>query len=209
MPPKHEHVLTCNLSRRQRALYDEYMGRSETRSVMSGGNFMGVINVLMQLRKVRGVVWWGGFWVLKLLVQGRVLACVCSEGVCARGGMRCGVGAGAAAQGGCVVSAHHTHFSVGMGSLTRGYGRCVLMQLRKVGRWLVCAVRVFARGRAASLGDKGCVVCGVGAKSSSSCRQPLPSAGQTPNHFEPWLLLPLPLLLAVVCDAGVQPPRPV
>jgi hypothetical protein len=52
MPPKHEHVLTCNLSRRQRQLYDEYMARSEIRSVMTGGNFMGVINVLMQLRKV-------------------------------------------------------------------------------------------------------------------------------------------------------------
>jgi len=54
MPPKHEHVLTVNLSRRQRQLYDEYMARSETHAVMSGGNFMGVINVLMQLRKVRG-----------------------------------------------------------------------------------------------------------------------------------------------------------
>lgn len=64
MPPKHEHVLTCNLSRRQRQLYDEYMARSEIRSVMSGGNFMGVINVLMQLRKVspgeRGVDIWRG-----------------------------------------------------------------------------------------------------------------------------------------------------
>jgi helicase SWR1 len=54
MPPKHEHVLTCRLSKRQRALYDEYMGRSETRNVLSGGNFMGVINCLMQLRKVGG-----------------------------------------------------------------------------------------------------------------------------------------------------------
>lgn len=53
MPAKHEHVLTCNLSKRQRQLYDEYMGRSETRAVMSGGNFMGVVGVLMQLRKVR------------------------------------------------------------------------------------------------------------------------------------------------------------
>lgn len=52
MPPKHEHVLTCNLSKRQRQLYDEYMARSETRSVMAGGNFMGVVGVLMQLRKV-------------------------------------------------------------------------------------------------------------------------------------------------------------
>lgn len=52
MPAKHEHVLTCRLSKRQRQLYDEYMERAETRDVMSGGNFMGVINVLMQLRKV-------------------------------------------------------------------------------------------------------------------------------------------------------------
>lgn len=43
----------------------EYMGHSETRSVMSGGNFMGVINVLMQLRKVGHAV----------------LACVWREGV--------------------------------------------------------------------------------------------------------------------------------
>ncbi|WIA20226.1 hypothetical protein OEZ85_006067 [Tetradesmus obliquus] len=52
MPAKHEHVLTCRLSKRQRQLYDEYMSRSETRAVMSGGNFMGVVGVLMQLRKV-------------------------------------------------------------------------------------------------------------------------------------------------------------
>jgi helicase SWR1 len=55
MPAKHEHVLTCRLSKRQRQLYDEYMQRSETRAVMSGGNFMGVVGVLMQLRKVRDV----------------------------------------------------------------------------------------------------------------------------------------------------------
>ena len=55
MPAKHEHVLTCRLSKRQRQLYDEYMSRSETRAVMSGGNFMGVVGVLMQLRKVRSV----------------------------------------------------------------------------------------------------------------------------------------------------------
>lgn len=48
----HGHLLLCRLSKRQRQLYDEYMARAETRAVMSGGNFMGVINVLMQLRKV-------------------------------------------------------------------------------------------------------------------------------------------------------------
>jgi SNF2 family DNA or RNA helicase len=68
MPPKHEHVLTCNLSKRQRALYDEYMGRSETRAVMSGGNFMGVINVLMQLRKVRRVCYTGGCGCLRAVL---------------------------------------------------------------------------------------------------------------------------------------------
>lgn len=59
MPAKHEHVLTCNLSKRQRQLYDEYMGRSETRAVMSGGNFMGVVGVLMQLRKVCSCIYIG------------------------------------------------------------------------------------------------------------------------------------------------------
>jgi helicase SWR1 len=70
MPPKHEHVLTCNLSKRQRQLYDEYMGRSETRAVMSGGNFMGVINVLMQLRKVCVRVCGGGEHAVVLVLLG-------------------------------------------------------------------------------------------------------------------------------------------
>lgn len=56
MPAKHEHIITCKLSKRQRQLYDEYMARAETRAVMSGGNFMGVINVLMQLRKVGAIL---------------------------------------------------------------------------------------------------------------------------------------------------------
>lgn len=81
MPPKHEHVLTCNLSKRQRQLYDEYMGRSEIRSVMSGGNFMGVINVLMQLRKVRHKHRFQGLGCLGPDVGGRpafdVSACRC------------------------------------------------------------------------------------------------------------------------------------
>jgi helicase SWR1 len=33
-------------------LYEEFMARSSTRKAMSGGNFMGMMNVLMQLRKV-------------------------------------------------------------------------------------------------------------------------------------------------------------
>ena len=43
----------CRLSRRQRRLYDEYMTSGETRSTLAGGNFMGIISCLMQLRKVR------------------------------------------------------------------------------------------------------------------------------------------------------------
>lgn len=52
MPRKHEHVIYCKLSKRQRVLYEDYMSSSETRKTLSGGNFMGMMNVLMQLRKV-------------------------------------------------------------------------------------------------------------------------------------------------------------
>lgn len=52
MPPKHEHVIRCRLSKRQRTLYEDYMASSETRSTLSSGGFLGIINVLMSLRKV-------------------------------------------------------------------------------------------------------------------------------------------------------------
>lgn len=86
MPSKHEHIVTCTLSRRQRELYDEFMSRTKTRETIaagkalaivscpcahalavcvvgladiasnpqlfSPGNYMNVINILMQLRKV-------------------------------------------------------------------------------------------------------------------------------------------------------------
>ena len=53
MPGKFEHVVKCQLSRRQMFLYEEFMARSSTRKSMDGkGNFMGMMNVLMQLRKV-------------------------------------------------------------------------------------------------------------------------------------------------------------
>eukprot|EP00884_Botryococcus_braunii_P006564 jgi/Botrbrau1/15909/Bobra.40_1s0091.1 len=51
LPQKHEHVVHCRLSKRQRQLYDEYLASSGTTSVLSSGNFLGIINVLMQLRK--------------------------------------------------------------------------------------------------------------------------------------------------------------
>lgn len=52
LPQKHEHVIYCRLSKRQRQLYDEYLASSDTTAVLSSGSFLGIINVLMQLRKV-------------------------------------------------------------------------------------------------------------------------------------------------------------
>lgn len=53
MPKKYEHVVLCRLSSRQRFLYEEFMSRSSTRAALSGSNMMSMMNVLMQLRKVR------------------------------------------------------------------------------------------------------------------------------------------------------------
>jgi hypothetical protein len=44
--------LANRLSRRQRLLYDEFMSRAETRDTLGSGSFLGVIGILMQLRKV-------------------------------------------------------------------------------------------------------------------------------------------------------------
>lgn len=68
LPAKYEHLVYCRLSKRQRFLYDEFMARSETKEILSSGNFLskrdpallspksdiaaGVVNCLMQLRKV-------------------------------------------------------------------------------------------------------------------------------------------------------------
>ncbi|KAF0712621.1 Aste57867_4757 [Aphanomyces stellatus] len=52
MPGKFEHIVMCSLSKRQRYLYEDFMARSSTRKALHGGNFMGMMNVLMQLRKV-------------------------------------------------------------------------------------------------------------------------------------------------------------
>eukprot|EP01117_Protostelium_nocturnum_P005176 TRINITY_DN1884_c0_g1_i1.p1 TRINITY_DN1884_c0_g1~~TRINITY_DN1884_c0_g1_i1.p1 ORF type:complete len:2185 (-),score=786.74 TRINITY_DN1884_c0_g1_i1:61-5742(-) len=52
LPPKFTHVVPCKLSKRQRFLYEEFMQQSATRDTLSSGNFMGIVNVLMQLRKV-------------------------------------------------------------------------------------------------------------------------------------------------------------
>ena len=53
MPGKYEHIIKVQMSRRQMFLYEEFMARSSTRTALKkGGNFMGMMNVLMQLRKV-------------------------------------------------------------------------------------------------------------------------------------------------------------
>ncbi len=52
LPGKFEHVLMCKLSKRQLYLYEEFMARSSTKSAMSGANYLGMMNILMQLRKV-------------------------------------------------------------------------------------------------------------------------------------------------------------
>ena len=52
LPGKFEHIVMCKLSRRQQFLYEEFMSRTSTRSMMTGGGFMGMMNILMQLRKV-------------------------------------------------------------------------------------------------------------------------------------------------------------
>jgi helicase SWR1 len=52
MPAKYEHVEFCRLSKRQRELYDGFLSRSDTRETLSSGNYLSIINCLMQLRKV-------------------------------------------------------------------------------------------------------------------------------------------------------------
>ncbi|KAF2996541.1 swr1 complex component [Neopestalotiopsis sp. 37M] len=52
MPAKYEHVEFCRLSRRQRELYDGFLARTDTRQALASGNYISVINCLMQLRKV-------------------------------------------------------------------------------------------------------------------------------------------------------------
>lgn len=52
MPEKHEHIVYCRLSKRQRYLYDDFMGRGKTKETLASGNFLSIINCLMQLRKV-------------------------------------------------------------------------------------------------------------------------------------------------------------
>lgn len=52
MPAKYEHVEFCRLSKRQRELYDGFLARSDIKETLASGNYLSIINCLMQLRKV-------------------------------------------------------------------------------------------------------------------------------------------------------------
>ena len=52
LPRKHEHVIYCRLSKRQRNLYEDFIASSETQATLASANFFGMISVIMQLRKV-------------------------------------------------------------------------------------------------------------------------------------------------------------
>jgi len=52
MPAKYEHIVYCRLSKRQRYLYDDFMSLAKTRETLASGNYLSIINCLMQLRKV-------------------------------------------------------------------------------------------------------------------------------------------------------------
>ncbi len=51
LPPKSEVVITCRLSKRQRQLYEDFMAASSTKATLASGSYLGMMNVLMQLRK--------------------------------------------------------------------------------------------------------------------------------------------------------------
>ncbi|KAI9122384.1 hypothetical protein K1719_007073 [Acacia pycnantha] len=52
LPMKHEHVIYCRLSKRQRNLYEDFIASIETQATLASANFFGMISIIMQLRKV-------------------------------------------------------------------------------------------------------------------------------------------------------------
>eukprot|EP00400_MALV-I_sp_L67-5_P000198 gene198-425_t len=52
MPMKYEHVMRAPLSKRQRALYNEFIERRQTQSTVGTNDYLGMMNIMMQLRKV-------------------------------------------------------------------------------------------------------------------------------------------------------------
>ncbi|GFS95916.1 helicase domino [Nephila pilipes] len=52
LPKKYDHVVMCKLSNRQKCLYDDFLSQTKTKEMLATGNFLSMINILMQLRKV-------------------------------------------------------------------------------------------------------------------------------------------------------------
>ena len=52
LPSKKEHIIFCELSRRQKYLYDEYINTDITQDTLKKNDYFSIMNVLMQLRKV-------------------------------------------------------------------------------------------------------------------------------------------------------------
>ncbi|KAF2286311.1 hypothetical protein GH714_013745 [Hevea brasiliensis] len=52
LPMKHEDVIYCRLSKRQRNLYEDFIASSETQATLASANFFGMISIIMLLRKV-------------------------------------------------------------------------------------------------------------------------------------------------------------
>ena len=52
LPTKTEYLIKCPLSRTQKYLYDEFINRDSTKKSMNSQDFIGLMNILMQLRKV-------------------------------------------------------------------------------------------------------------------------------------------------------------
>ncbi|KAF1347585.1 SNF2 family N-terminal domain-containing protein [Delphinella strobiligena] len=52
LPGKYEHTVICRLSKRQRQLYDAFMGLSDTKAKLLSGNMVSVSMALMALKKV-------------------------------------------------------------------------------------------------------------------------------------------------------------
>lgn len=52
LPTKTEYIIKASLSRRQRYLYDEFINKENTKRSMQKQDFLGLMNILMQLKKV-------------------------------------------------------------------------------------------------------------------------------------------------------------
>jgi len=52
MPTKHEHIIMCHLSKRQRELYENLIQCKSTRDIIEHGHYMSMINILMELKKI-------------------------------------------------------------------------------------------------------------------------------------------------------------